>query len=327
MSIISWPTCTNNYSVSLGSYSMNFFFYKAATSTTAGQGTIESATSPARATAANNKNSNITRTIWGECVGGTFWGYSIRGPDARVGNMSRVGVISKGMDRIATTICNRSAASRKGCSRNLHVKQSAWCSRPDADVAGIRVVDVAVEAAAPEFRADRSGIALLTLRALRPGGTGLALWPLRAGSGRAPDPIAGAVIGQHVAVTAAGNIESAGIEGVRFGGQERTRRQFRAGIDRDAELVRLVKRQVDLAAAAGADDDGEQAVVNLYAAMGVGIQRAAATGRVDVEAQGHGAGDPAAAGVLEHPLVGDRIGDLGLGDRGCQQEAGADGQI
>ena len=65
------------------------------------------------------------------------------------------------------------------------------------------------------------------------------MWILRAGSWRAPDTIAGAVIGQHVAVTAAGNIDPAGIERVRFGGQERARRQFRAGIDGDAALVRL----------------------------------------------------------------------------------------
>ena len=45
-----------------------------------------------------------------------------------------------------------------------------WCY-PDADIAGIRVVDV-VAVGVPEFRADRSGITLLTLRALRTGGTG-----------------------------------------------------------------------------------------------------------------------------------------------------------
>ena len=80
-------------------------------------------------------------------------------------------------------------------------------------------------------------------------GTGLTLWALRARPRRAPGAIAVAVIGQHVTATAAGNIDPAGIERVRCGGQERARREFRAGINGDTELVRLVKRQADRAAA------------------------------------------------------------------------------
>ena len=192
-------------------------------------------------------------------------------------------------------------------------------------------MDVAGDVSVPEFRADRPGIALRPGRTIRTSGTvgtgraDFALRPLRAGSRRAPDTIAGAVIGQHVAVTAAGNIHTVGIKRVRFGGQQRARRQFRAGIDGDAELVRLVKRQADRAAGAGADHDGEQTVDNDYAAVAVGVYRATATRLINVELQSYGAGDPGAAGVLEHALVGDRLGDLGFGDSAGDQQADDEG--
>ena len=66
-----------------------------------------------------------------------------------------------------------------------HFQIRGGAIRPNADVAGIRVVDVAVDAAVPEFRADRSRRAnrpygaSRSRRASRPYGGGRALLTLR----------------------------------------------------------------------------------------------------------------------------------------------------